>query len=286
MPPTSNPRSRSQFIEHFMRTRFHSQPTLVTAERIPPRRQHPNLGDSFVELSKFTAKPGIGRSEASGGNWRSNMRTKRLMNEMARIASTDHPTYDIYFSETDMSFWKVVMSGPEGTPYENGAFLLYIHADESYPTFSPKARFITKMQHPNVNMHGRICHGIFDRDWTSDISMTALLDTIYGLLLQAEYSDLVNTTTTLSYHHDEVEFADEVREHVKKHASTTREEWRKEILEETEDDEEHEEHESDYPGGYVYESDYLEDDSDGEYYREGDGIDSNDTMGGDGDEKE
>ena len=65
--------------------------------------------------------------------------------------------------------------------------------------------------------------------------MTTLLDTIYGLLMQPEYSDPVNTTTTLSYHHDQVEFADEVREHVDRYASKSREEWKKQLLGEEDD---------------------------------------------------
>lgn len=60
--------------------------------------------------------------------------------------------------------------------------------------------------------------------------MSRLLDTFYGLLFQAELSDPVNTTITLGYHHDQVEFADEVRESVQKYASKTREEWKTELL--------------------------------------------------------
>jgi len=56
-----------------------------------------------------------------------------------------------------------------------------------------------------------------------------VLNTIYGLLFQADYSDPVHTTVTLGYHHDQVEFADEVREHVAKHASKSAAEWREEL---------------------------------------------------------
>lgn len=66
--------------------------------------------------------------------------------------------------------------------------------------------------------------------------MTTLLDTVYGLLYQPERSDPVNTTITLGFHHDEVEFAEEVRDHVQRHALKTRAQWRAEIL--CEDEEE------------------------------------------------
>lgn len=129
-----------------------------------------------------------------------------------------------------MSFWKVVMSGPSDSPYAEGTFLLYIHAEERYPAFAPKCRFITRVLHPNINAHGRICHSILDRDWTSDISITTLLDTIFGLLMQPEFSDPVSTTATLGYHHDTVEFYEEASEHTATYADLSRAEWKEELL--------------------------------------------------------
>jgi hypothetical protein len=65
------------------------------------------------------------------------------------------------------------------------------------------------------------------------------------LLYQAETSDPVNTTTTLGFHHDEVEFADELREHVHKHALKTREQWKESLLGMDEDDEDDEDEDND-----------------------------------------
>ncbi|PIA90444.1 putative bifunctional E2/E3 enzyme [Cercospora beticola] len=199
----------------------------VTGDNYPARKAHANLEDDFIELAAASMRPML-TSQSSG---RSNFRTTRLMNEMRAIASGyEQRSYDVYVSESDMSFWKVVMSGPEGSPYEHGTFLLYLHAGDTYPTFAPEARFVTRMMHPNVNAHGRICHALLSRDWTSDISMTMLLDTIFGLLMQAEVSDPINTTIALDYHHDQVDFAEEVRAHVRKHASKTRDQWKKDLL--------------------------------------------------------
>ncbi|KAK5693405.1 hypothetical protein LTR97_009974 [Elasticomyces elasticus] len=144
------------------------------------------------------------------------------------------------------------MSGPNGTPYEGGVFVfceyslepfskwpdangkIDLHADEGYPTFAPKGRFITKMKHPNINAHGRICHSLFSRDWTSDTSMSTCIDVIYGMLLTPEFNDPVNTTAVLNYHHDQVEYADQVREFVRAYASKSKEQWKLELLGEVE----------------------------------------------------
>lgn len=273
-PPTGTPKQRLQFMSHFWTARHRASSTLVDEDNVPPRKEHPNLRDEFVQLTVVTARPAS--ATASGNTTRSNLRISRLMNEMRLIAAGGaHPKYDVYVSETDMSFWKIVMEGPEESPYSEGTFLLYLHADEGYPTFAPKARFSTKIKHPNVNAHGRICHSIFDRDWTSDTSMPSLLDTVYGLLYQPEHSDPVNTTTTLGFHHDEVEFADEVREFVDEHALKSRNEWRKELLgeedeelEESDEDEEGDEGEMDDEG----DEDEMEDiNGDGELMEE-DGV--------------
>lgn len=212
----------------FSMVRDHASPTVVTRDVYPQRKEHPNIQDSFVLLAETVRRDGPGTSMAAP-RANSNLRQYRLLTEMREIASNSHPKYDCYVSETDMSFWKVVMEGPPGSAYEEGCFLLYLDMAD-FPTFPPKGRFITKISHPNINQHGRICHSIFDRDWTADTRLRDVLDTVYGLLYQAEISDPVNTTVTLGYHHDEVEFNEQVREFVQKHASKTRAQWKAEIL--------------------------------------------------------
>lgn len=221
-PPTGTPTQRYRFTNYFYSARWSARATIVTADTFPPRKEHPNIRDGLVEL---TAATRLSRNTSAAGNARSNLRTTRLITEMQLGAGSLHPTYDVYVSESDFSFWKVVISGPENSPYSAGSFLMYLHADEGYPTFAPKARFVTRILHPNVNSHGRICHSLFDRDWTTDTSMTTVLDTVYGLLYQSEMSDSVNTGSSLGFHHDQVEFADETRKFVKKHASMTRKQW-------------------------------------------------------------
>lgn len=238
-PPIISPRHNLTYSPHF-ETEFHmsrlsATATLVTSDTVPPIREHPNMEDDFVQLTAVASR---GHVTATGANapagnstGRSRLRVPRLMNEIRTVAARGiHAKYDIYISTADVSFWKIVVEGPDDSPYSDGAFLLYLHADEEYPRVAPKARFVTRIRHPNVNAHGRICHSIFDRDWTSDTSMGIVIDTIYGLLYQPEYSDPVNTTTTLRFFRDPIEFAEEAREHARRHGSKTREEWKAEIL--------------------------------------------------------
>lgn len=155
-------RSHQLFAVRFFRSMHRAFPTMVDNDTLPPIRQHKNLCDDFVELKNLAGKT-TGPPTQTQDNSRTRRRMTRLMTEMKTIATSAHAKRDIYVSVTDMSFWKIVMQGPDDSPYSEGTFLLYLHADEGFPTFAPKARFITKIKHPNVNPHGKVCHSVSSR---------------------------------------------------------------------------------------------------------------------------
>ncbi|KAI4716715.1 hypothetical protein E4T48_07108 [Aureobasidium sp. EXF-10727] len=227
--------SRGSALNNFYTMRNRAAFTIVTQDVYPQRKEHPRLNDDFIQLVNCV------RSNAGKQSILPTLRATRLLVEMREMATNPNPMYDCYVSEADMFFWKVVMQGPPGTPYENCNFMLYLEMPDNFPAFPPKGRFVTPVFHPNINRHGRICHSIFDRDWTTDTSLKNVLDTVYGLLLQAETGDAVHTTVTLGFHHDEAAFAVEARRHARKHGKKSREEWKYELLDLDEDEEEEEE---------------------------------------------
>ena len=128
-----SPTSLPQFKAHFINARYRVRVTEVSEDKVPGIKRHPNLDDDFVEIANAAAGP-LRSSAASSGRSRG---VVRLMNEIRAIAATSENKFDCYVSETDITFWKVVMEGPDGSPYAGGAFLFYLHAD-SYPTFAPE----------------------------------------------------------------------------------------------------------------------------------------------------
>ncbi|OCL07298.1 hypothetical protein AOQ84DRAFT_342003 [Glonium stellatum] len=211
-------------------------PEIVTRDEFPERKAHPNFDDRFVELTTIMKSNSSGASRSwtgmSSDRSNANLRTSRILTEIRNIVASPHPHYDVYVSESNMAFWKVVMQGPPESAYADGVFVLYLDMEDNYPAFPPKGRFSTPIYHPNINRHGRICHSILDRNWTADTTSLQVINTIYSLLLVPEFSDPINAVVTLDYHWDEVQFKDEVNEHILKHATTTRAEWRAELLEE------------------------------------------------------
>jgi ubiquitin-conjugating enzyme/von Willebrand factor type A domain-containing protein len=72
------------------------------------------------------------------------------INEMTHMANHLPGDIDVYVSEADMSFWKVVLMGPAETPYSGGTFVLTVQLCSNFPQFPPTVRFSTPILHPNI----------------------------------------------------------------------------------------------------------------------------------------
>ena len=60
-------------------------------------------------------------------------------------------------NESNQRIWTATILGPEGSPYEGGAFKLSVTFPEEYPFTAPKLKFITKIYHCNISSSGSIC---------------------------------------------------------------------------------------------------------------------------------
>ena len=200
---------------------------MQTKYDFPPRRSHKCETDNYISL-KQAAKRYTRRSDSSSSSkdflnscssslssstTLTNGRTKVsgvagsgriLANEIVGMINCAHPSMDVYVSESNMSFWKVVMAGPQG-PYEKGAFLLTVELGDYFPLRPPSVRFITPVLHPNISKvcpnsvafldsqveltgskHGQICHEIFNREWHNGIHVYEVLQHIWGIFFSLE----------------------------------------------------------------------------------------------------
>jgi ubiquitin-protein ligase len=126
-----------------------------------------------------------------------------------------HEAMDIYVNESNMSFWKIIMSGPSASPYERGTFVLMVEMPSNYPQRAPTVRFITPILHPNVtkvrlspnrecmtiwltnHQHGRICHQILGDNWRPSFHIYDVVQNIYGLLMSPEVKHLARLNGVL-----------------------------------------------------------------------------------------
>ena len=113
----------------------------------------------------------------------STQRIKRLAQEQITI-STSLPlsfnsTIFVRSDENRMDIMRVLITGPDGTPYSNGCFLFDVYFPNEYPTAPPSINLETTGNHtvrfnPNLYNDGKVClsilntwHGRPEEKWNS-----------------------------------------------------------------------------------------------------------------------
>ena len=157
-------------------------------------------------------------------------RVKRILAEIAEYQRNPHPNIEIYPCEQQLDFWRLLLVGPPGTPYEGGVFLLYAKFPTDYPQKAPEIRFVTPIYHCNVNGHGKICHSVFDRNYSSDFSVRRILDCVFGLLLTPEPEDPLDSALAQEYYDNLHEYERTAEANTCEHARKTLQQWRKELV--------------------------------------------------------
>lgn len=144
---------------------------------------------------------------------------KRILQELSRMTADPHPSFQVYPSEQDVSFWQIIMTGPQSTPYENGVFLLYVQFPKEYPLEAPVLRFQTPIYHCNISRDGKVCHSIFDRNWSPASPMQLVLSCVWGLLMHPEPDDPLDSAVAEEYFTDKDKYFQTARNCTITHAS-------------------------------------------------------------------
>eukprot|EP00013_Stygamoeba_regulata_P000801 CAMPEP_0177640174 /NCGR_PEP_ID=MMETSP0447-20121125/6405_1 /TAXON_ID=0 /ORGANISM="Stygamoeba regulata, Strain BSH-02190019" /LENGTH=149 /DNA_ID=CAMNT_0019142233 /DNA_START=43 /DNA_END=492 /DNA_ORIENTATION=- len=112
------------------------------------------------------------------------MALKRLQKEYADISQKPYPWCQVSLADgSNMMHWKIVIAGPEKTPYEKGNFTLDVEIPDTYPFKPPKMKFTTKIYHPNVKTStGEICQEVLFDSWSPQLRISEVLLTIRQLM--------------------------------------------------------------------------------------------------------
>ncbi|CAD8106696.1 unnamed protein product [Paramecium primaurelia] len=148
----------------------------------------------------------------------SNNSLKRVIKEIMNYEQHPHPHIKIFPCQGNVSFWKIILLGPEQTPYEGGVFILYLQFDENYPNKPPNLRFLTPIYHCNINSQGRICHSILDRNYTLDTTILQIFSAIFGLLMTPEPDDPLDTTIASEYLENLALYQNKAKAYTQEHA--------------------------------------------------------------------
>ena len=64
------------------------------------------------------------------------------------------------FLQDNFFEWEAAITGPEGSPFEDGVFIARLVFPQDYPLNPPSMRFTSKIFHPNIYPDGKVCISI------------------------------------------------------------------------------------------------------------------------------
>jgi len=104
-------------------------------------------------------------------------------------------------SADDLSEWNVVIPGPEGSPYENGSFVLSYSFSQDYPFKPPQVLFKTPIFHSMIFPDGFItpsCVTLLGDEWSPVQTALKVAIAIRSLLGKPQ-TDAVNSRQDISH---------------------------------------------------------------------------------------
>lgn len=112
---------------------------------------------------------------------------KRLATDSTFLCTYGSSVF-IRASESDMSTIQFIISGPKGTPYQNGLFHFTLHMEAQFPTQPPVVQILntrcgTIRHNPNLYACGKVCLSILNT-WSGGAqwsNKTSLSDVIMGI---------------------------------------------------------------------------------------------------------
>ncbi|CBY09841.1 unnamed protein product [Oikopleura dioica] len=107
---------------------------------------------------------------------------RRIIKETQKLQAEPVSGINAIPDESNARYFKIVVVGPQDSPYENGNFNLELFLPEEYPMAPPKVRFMTKIYHPNIDKLGRICLDILKDKWSPALQIRTVLLSIQALL--------------------------------------------------------------------------------------------------------
>ncbi|KAI0834367.1 ubiquitin-conjugating enzyme [Hypoxylon sp. FL0890] len=146
---------------------------------------------------------------------------KRITKELQECMQSPPQGMTITPSETDIHTWTATLTGPPGTVYAGGNFVLSIVLPQDYPFKAPQVTFNTRIYHPNVtnDSAGSICLGMLKpENWKPASKINAVLDAIRQLLIEPNPDDPLEPRIADEFKTSRKEFEKNARAYVSRYA--------------------------------------------------------------------
>ena len=121
--------------------------------------------------------------------------------------SSYDPNIKIFIYKTMVDRWKVFMKGPDGTPYENKWWYIYVNFPRHYPYQPPFFRFISIPYHLNVSLEGNVLINIKKKEYNPSMNLNNIIIEIREVLIHPddEMPSRLDILNTFKNNHEEYE---------------------------------------------------------------------------------
>lgn len=150
-------------------------------------------------------------------------RNRRILNEVYNIeknAKYYEKMFKIKMINENLYHWEVILYGPDDSLYHGYQFKLEVKLPNDYPFSAPNVKFVTPIQHVNINEEGNICLDIIkdNNKWTPSLNITAIILSIMLLLSKPNYEDPFNANLAELYRNDYDRYIRKIKKSCEKYA--------------------------------------------------------------------
>jgi ubiquitin-conjugating enzyme E2 D/E len=137
------------------------------------------------------------------------MATVRITRDLAAL--TSNPIEGVTFETVGDNIFHVraKLSGPAGTPYEGGTFVVDVRFASDYPLRSPEYFFVTKIYHPNVVVstkdgieRGDVCKP----KWVPKDTLAKIIEHLCSLLAAPDLDNALSSEIAAQFKANRAEF--------------------------------------------------------------------------------
>lgn len=147
---------------------------------------------------------------------------RRLQNEIMHLQSQSieyENMFKISMVEDDMYHWHVILFGPKDSLYENYQFKLDLQLPNDYPFSPPRVKFMTPIEHVNINRNGDICLDILKIDnWSASQNIKTIMLSIGVLLSCPNPEDPFNSELAELHRKNEKEYMKRIKKSCEQYA--------------------------------------------------------------------
>jgi len=124
---------------------------------------------------------------------------RRIWREYRELLDLPVLNWKPYITADDAHIWKIIVDGPQGTPYENGRWVVTYQFPMDYPFKPPQVRFIIPIYHCNINNDGKLCLDILKDMWSPALTARHVFLSITALLISPNANDALDSVKANVY---------------------------------------------------------------------------------------